>query len=122
MKNLGHIIDGNIVNDNQKSYEIFNPSNGNAIATISNASEETIEKAIMSSKEAFEEWKSYSIAKRASIIFEYKILLEKNIDKLAKIIGEDLGKVYDDAIGEIRRGIENVEYPVKEINFYSRFY
>ena len=110
MKNIGHIIGGNYVNDKQNCYEIFNPSNGNAIGTISNASQETIEKAINSSSEAFEEWKNYSIAKRASILFEYKVLLEKNVDKLAKIIGEDLGKVYEDAVGEIRRGIENVEY------------
>ena len=59
---------------------------------------------------AFNEWKEYSIAKRTDILFEYKILLEKNKEKLAKIIGEDLGKVYDDALGEVRRGIENIEY------------
>ena len=60
--------------------------------------------------EAFNEWKNFSIAKRSSILFEYKILLEKNIQKLAEIISKDLGKVHDDAVGEIRRGIENVEY------------
>ena len=60
--------------------------------------------------EAFKEWKSYSIAKRSSILFEFKILLEKNVDKLAKIISTDLGKVYEDAVGEVRRGRENVEY------------
>ena len=37
-------------------------------------------------------------------------MLEKNIQKLAEIISKDLGKVHDDAVGEIRRGIENVEY------------
>ena len=60
--------------------------------------------------EAFNEWKNFSIAKRSSILFEYKVLLEKNIQKLAKIISKDLGKVHDDAVGEVRRGIENVEY------------
>ena len=62
------------------------------------------------STEAFNEWKNFSIAKRSSILFEYKVLLEKNIQKLAEIISKDLGKVHDDAVGEIRRGIENVEY------------
>ena len=54
--------------------------------------------------------KGFSIAKRASILFDYKILLENNIDKLAGIISNDLGKVHEDAVGEVRRGIENVEY------------
>ena len=70
----------------------------------------SLEKAIASSEKAFKEWKHYSIAKRTEVLFEFKDLLEKNKEKLAKIIGEDLGKVYDDALGEVRRGIENVEY------------
>ena len=41
---------------------------------------------------------------------EYKVLLENNIENLAQIISKDLGKVHEDAVGEIRRGIENVEY------------
>ena len=43
-------------------------------------------------------------------MFNYKNLLEKNIDEIAKLISSDLGKVNDDAKAEIRRGIENVEY------------
>ena len=70
----------------------------------------SLEKAIISSEKAFNEWKHYSIAKRTEVIFEYKVLLERNKEKLAKIISEDLGKVYDDALGEVRRGIDNVEY------------
>ena len=64
----------------------------------------------LSSQNAFYKWKEFSIAKRTEILFDYKVLLEKNKVKLAKIIGEDLGKVYDDALGEVNRGIENVEY------------
>ena len=53
---------------------------------------------------------SFSFLKKLRYFFEYKELLEKNIEKLARIISKDLGKVHDDAVGEIRRGIENVEY------------
>ena len=110
IQNLGHIVSGkNIVEDGDQ-IEIFNPSNGELISTISNASNKTIEKTLNNSVEAFNKWKKFSIAKRASILFEYKVLLEKNIDKLAKIISKDLGKVHEDAVGEVRRGIENVEY------------
>ena len=107
---IGHIIGGKVVKEDGKSFEIFNPSNGKCIALATNASKKIIDKTIDNSVEAFNEWHSYSLAKRASILFEYKVLLENNIDKLAQIICKDLGKVHEDAIGEIRRGIENVEY------------
>ena len=108
--NLGHFINGKITYDEGKTISIFNPSSGKSISSLNCASKPIIDRTIETSLEAFEEWKNYSIAKRSSILFEFKVLLEKNIDKLAKIIGEDLGKVKDDAIGEVRRGIENVEY------------
>ena len=110
VENLGHIVNGKPMHDSGAPIEIFNPSNGKVISTISNASDKTIENTLNNSIEAFNEWKNFSIAKRSSILFEYKILLEKNIQKLAEIISKDLGKVHDDAVGEIRRGIENVEY------------
>ena len=110
VENLGHIVNGKSIHDSGAPIEIFDPSNGKIISTISNASDKTIENTLKSSTEAFNEWKNFSIAKRSSILFEYKVLLEKNILKLADIISKDLGKVHDDAVGEIRRGIENVEY------------
>ena len=110
VENLGHIVYGKSIHDSGAPIEIFDPSNGEVISTISNASDKTIENTLNNSIEAFNEWKNFSIAKRSSILFEYKVLLEKNIQKLAKIISKDLGKVHDDAVGEVRRGIENVEY------------
>ncbi len=109
-KKINHFIDGKKIYNEGKSIPIFNPSNGKIINSLNCASDDIIEQTIVSSLNAFNEWKEYSIAKRTEILFEYKILLEKNKEKLAKIIGEDLGKVYDDALGEVRRGIENIEY------------
>ena len=110
IKNIGHIVKGKYLFEKKKNLDIYNPSTGKIISTASNASNATIEKTLKSSVEAFNKWKSYSIAKRSSILFEYKVLLEKNINKIAKIISKDLGKVHGDALGEVRRGIENVEY------------
>jgi len=110
MKNFGHLISGNFLHDSGRKINIVNPNTGKTIGCVSSATSKTIDKTICSSIEAFNEWKTFSIGKRTSILFEYKLLLEQNIDKIAKIIGDDLGKVKDDAIGEVRRGIENVEY------------
>ncbi len=110
MKEIGHLISGKEEFENSNTIDLYNPNNAELIGKVSLASPKIIDKVILSSVSALDEWKSFSISKRSSILFEYKVLLEKNINKIADIIGEDLGKVKDDAIGEIRRGIENVEY------------
>ena len=110
MKEIGHLISGEEEFENSNTINLYNPNNAELIGKVSLASPKIIDKAILSSVSALNEWKLFSISKRSSILFEYKVLLEKNINRIADIIGEDLGKVKDDAIGEIRRGIENVEY------------
>ena len=112
MKNtdVGHIISGEEFKDNGEIIEIINPTNEEKIARITSATEDTIDKAIKSSLKAQKIWQTFSLAKRTQILFEFKELLEKNEDKITRLISKDLGKVYDDAKGELRRGIENVEY------------
>ena len=110
MKKIGHFINGEEVFDGTKTINLFNPNNGEKIGIVSIASDEIIDNAINSSIKAYNQWQNLSIAKRSSILFRYKVLLENNIEKVAELVSLDLGKVKDDAIGEIRRGIENVEY------------
>jgi malonate-semialdehyde dehydrogenase (acetylating)/methylmalonate-semialdehyde dehydrogenase len=107
---IGHFIDGKDIFDKGEKIDIFNPSTGQIYGFLCSATKKTINKAIVSSEKAFHSWKDTSITKRTSILFEYKYLLEKKIDKIAELIGEDLGKTFNDAKGEVRRGIENVEY------------
>ena len=107
---FGHYIDGKEFIDNGEKIDIINPSTGQLLGILSSASKKTVNRTIESSEKAFSLWKNISITKRTNILFNYKIILEKNIDKLSKLISDDLGKTKSDAIGEIRRGIENVEY------------
>ena len=109
-KFIGHFVDGQNYVDNGTKIDLFNPCNGDLIGIISSASDKTIEKVINSSEIAFKKWKKTPLSKRANILFNYKNLLEKNIENIAKLISQDLGKVKEDAIAEVRRGIENVEY------------
>jgi len=110
VKKIGHFINGEVVFDDKKTVDLYNPNNGEKIGIVSLASDKIIDDTISSSIKAFNQWRNFSIAKRSSILFKYKMLLENNIDEIADLISLDLGKVKDDAIGEIRRGIENVEY------------
>ena len=109
-KFVGHFIAGKHYIDNGEKIDIHNPCNNELIAILSSATEKTVNKAINESERAFKAWKNVPVSKRVSILFNYKNLLEKNIDKIAELISIDLGKVKDDAKAEIRRGIENVEY------------
>ena len=107
---IGHFIDGKDIFDEGEKIDVFNPSTGEIHGFLCSATKKTINKAINNSEKAFYLWKETSITKRTSILFQYKYLLEKNIDKIAELIGEDLGKTFNYAKGEVRRGIENVEY------------
>lgn len=109
-KKYGHYIEGVDYFDESQEITIFNPSTGRSIGKILSASEQTIDKAVSSSLMAFEKWKETSLSKRVAILFKYKFLLEENIEKIAELISIDLGKTITDAKGEVRRGIENVEY------------
>ena len=75
--NIGHIINGKVVKNSGKSHNIYNPSTGETIGSVTNASEKIIEKTLNNSLEAFNEWRTFSLSKRASILFDYKMLLEK---------------------------------------------
>ncbi len=109
-KFYNHYINGKNFKDNSLNIDIYNPSTGNPLGFVSSASKKTVEYAIESSSMAFQKWRETSMSKRTSILFKFKYLLEKNEDTIAELISKDLGKTSSDAKGELRRGIENVEY------------
>ena len=107
---VGHLINGEIVNDSKSSQDIFNPSTGAVSKQVCMASSETVLSAIAAAEKAFPAWRNTPAIKRARVMFKFKDLLEKNVDKICALIGEEHGKISHDAAGELQRGIENVEY------------
>ena len=107
---VGHLINGEIVNDSKRSQDIFNPSTGAVSKQVCMASSETVSSAIAAAEKAFPAWRNTPAIKRARVMFKFKDLLEKNVDKICALIGEEHGKISHDAAGELQRGIENVEY------------
>ena len=102
-KFIGHFINGKTIVDNGNKIDILNPCNGKLIGILSSATDKTVDNAISNSLEAFEKWKMVPVSKRTSILFNYKNILEKNIDRIASLISQDLGKVKEDAKAEVRR-------------------
>ena len=107
---IGHLIDGQIVNDTARTQPVFNPATGQISGQVALASKATVEQAIASAEKAFPAWRNTPPLKRARVMSKLKVLLEQNADKIAAMITGEHGKVLNDAHGELQRGIENVEY------------
>ena len=107
---IGHLINGEMICNDSRSQNVFNPATGEATKKVALASKQTVEQAISAAQAAFPAWRNTPPIKRARVMFRFKELLEQNSDKICRLIGEEHGKISHDAAGELQRGIENVEY------------
>lgn len=110
MTTVGHLINGEMINDAARTQPVYNPSTGEVSKEVALASVATVEQAIAAAQAAYPAWRNTPPIKRARVMFRLKQLLEDNADKICAMIGEEHGKISHDAAGELQRGIENVEY------------
>lgn len=90
--------------------DVFNPALGVATKQVRLASTGDLDSAVAVAKKAFESWSTMSMTKRVAILFSFRELLEARKHELAEIITSEHGKVLSDALGEITRGQEVVEF------------
>jgi len=90
--------------------EVFNPATGLKTGEVDFAELSTIDEAIESAAKAFPMWRDTSLTKRAQIVFKFRELLNNKKEELAAIITNEHGKVLSDALGEVTRGQEVVEF------------
>jgi len=107
---VGHLIDGKSVTTGSRAQDVFNPATGKAEKRVLLAPKATVEEAIASAQAAFPAWRNTPPLKRARVMSNLKVLLEQHADELCQLITAEHGKVLSDALGELQRGIENVEY------------
>ncbi len=110
MQTISHLIQGVAHHGGTRTQAVYNPATGAAIRSLQLADTATVELAIASAQAAYPEWRATPPLKRARVMSKLKELLEKNADKICALITEEHGKVLADAMGELQRGIENVEY------------
>lgn len=111
MKLISHWINGAEYKGSGSRFgEVYDPALGTQAAQVSFAEEKDIEVAVASAQAAFPAWKDTSLAKRNSILFNFRQLLDQRKGELASIITEEHGKVLSDAMGEINRGLEVVDF------------
>ncbi|HBD24113.1 MAG TPA: methylmalonate-semialdehyde dehydrogenase (CoA acylating) [Oceanospirillaceae bacterium] len=111
MQVVGHMINGSqFQGQGDRTQDVFNPATGAVTKQVALASKNTVEEAIAAAQAAFPAWRNTPPMKRARVMFRFKQLLEENAEQICRLITDEHGKVLDDAMGELTRGIEVVEY------------
>ena len=106
---LQHWINNASYSADDRTGKVYNPATGEVSRHVALASKATTEHAIAAAAAAFPGWRDTSLARRTAIMFNFRQLLAERKGELAAIITAEHGKVLDDALGEVARGLEVVE-------------
>ena len=110
VKTLKHYVGGKWVElDAAGTLDVTNPANGQVIGRVPLATAKGVDEAVRVAQAAFPAWRATPPINRARFMFKLKDLMERRFDDLAKVVTREHGKTLDDARGEVRRAIENVE-------------
>ncbi|HET7331393.1 CoA-acylating methylmalonate-semialdehyde dehydrogenase [Dyella sp.] len=107
---IGHYINGQPHDGSGNTLPSYNPATGAVIGAVALATAADVDAAVKAADAAFHAWSQTPPLKRARVMFRFKELIERDMDKLAATITREHGKVFADAKGEVVRGLEVVEY------------
>lgn len=108
---LKNYINGEwIESDSKETIDVYNPATKEVIAKVPVSTRAELDHAAEIAHNAFQEWKEVAVPKRARILFKLQQILIDNKEELAEIITKENGKSIGEALGEVQRGIENVEF------------
>jgi malonate-semialdehyde dehydrogenase (acetylating)/methylmalonate-semialdehyde dehydrogenase len=111
VERISHWIGGRTVEGSSgRSGPVYNPALGRQTGEVDFATPEEVDQAVQSAKKAFESWRSMSLSKRTAIFFQVRELVHERHENLARILTAEHGKVLSDAMGEVARGLEVIEY------------
>jgi malonate-semialdehyde dehydrogenase (acetylating) / methylmalonate-semialdehyde dehydrogenase len=111
MHHIGHWLDGKVVNGaSGRTGAVYNPATGEQQATVDFASTAEVDQAVAIAKAAFPAWRATNLSRRAEVMFNLRELISANRKEIASILSAEHGKVLSDALGEVARGLENVEF------------
>ncbi|MFC0861406.1 CoA-acylating methylmalonate-semialdehyde dehydrogenase [Sphaerimonospora cavernae] len=109
-KLVNHWIDGARSGGAGGAADIFNPAAGEVDGQVVLATVEEVDAAVAAAARAFPAWRDTSLTKRTQILFRFRELLDRHRDDVAALISSEHGKVHSDALGEVARGLEVVEF------------
>ena len=110
-KELTHFIGGRHVKGTSGRFlDVTNPNTGEVTARTPLATTDELRAAVAVAAEAFPGWAATNPQRRARVMFEFKRLLEANMDELAHLLSSEHGKVLADSRGDVQRGLEVIEF------------
>ena len=111
MKTVQLFIDGRFVDSqSEQRIDVTNPVDNSVIAQVPCATQSEMEAAVASARKAFATWKEVPVSQRARVMLRYQQLLKDHQEEIAKILSSETGKTFEDAKGDVWRGIEVVEH------------
>jgi malonate-semialdehyde dehydrogenase (acetylating)/methylmalonate-semialdehyde dehydrogenase len=111
MRQISHFIDGAAVaSASGRTGDVFNPNTGEVQAKVGLGTPDELELAVQSALRAQPAWAAVNPQRRARAMFEFKRLLEANMQALAELLSSEHGKVIADSKGDIQRGLEVIEF------------
>lgn len=120
---VGHwIADKHVESNSGRTAPVYDPALGVVTKQVALANEAEINSAVAAAKAAFASWKHVPQAKRQQVLFKFRELLNERKPELAEIITSEHGKVLSDALGEITRGQEVVEFACGMPHLLKGFY
>ncbi|HEV2901867.1 MAG TPA: CoA-acylating methylmalonate-semialdehyde dehydrogenase [Gaiellaceae bacterium] len=108
---ISHWIGGqSVAGESGRSGPIYNPARGVQTKKVDFASAEELDRAVQTAKEALVSWRQVSLSRRQELFFKIRELFHQRREDLAALLTEEHGKVFSDALGEVQRGLEVIEY------------
>ncbi len=111
MNRISHWIDGKVSEGaSGRQGPVYNPATGEQASAVDFASVDEVDAAVASARGAFPAWRATSLSRRAEVMFRFRELVDANRKEIASLLTSEHGKVLSDALGEVARGLENVEF------------
>jgi len=111
MKTVQHRIGGvETSGDSVRTAPVWDPATGEQQASVLLAETTDVDAAVQAGREAFQIWRTSSLTRRARVMFSFRNLVVEHARELAGIVSKEHGKVVADALGEVARGIEVIEF------------
>ena len=108
---ISHWIGGqSVAGQSGRNGPVYNPALGVQTKEVDFASVEELDRAVQAAKDAFETWREVSLSRRQELFFTIRQLFHDHREDLARLLTEEHGKVFTDALGEVQRGLEVIEY------------
>ena len=111
MNRISHWVDGKVVvGASGRAGVVFDPATGAQQASVDFASAAEVDHVVAVAKAAFPAWRATNLSRRAEVMFHMRELVDANRKEIASLLSKEHGKVLGDALGEVARGLENIEF------------